>query len=296
MMLEQIKRVPNLKPELKNSLIPVLFVLLWSSGAIFVELGLHDSTPFAFVSLRFVLSMLIMWLICLLIKSPIPKSFAEWRNILITGLFLQAGYQVFFFLALAYEVSPGILSIILGAQPILTTIATRQKTSFGKWAGLILGIAGLVLVVGDSIFAGTLSVLGISSTLLSLAFITAGTILQKRVTVSMPTNLAIQYTGGSVVLLLLTPIFESSSVNWTITFWIALAWMVLVISIGASMLLFYLIRIGNLTNVTSLLYCVPPVTALLDYFIFGHTLSIIAILGMLLIIAGLILINRKGLT
>jgi drug/metabolite transporter (DMT)-like permease len=275
-------------------LVPLAFVYLWSSGSIFVELGLNDAKPLNFLTLRLVLSTIIMWLICARLKPSLPTKWVEWRDTIITGLFLQAGYQIFFFLALAYKVSPGMLAIILGAQPILTAILAKEETNEKQWLGLLLGILGLIFVVGNSFFDGTISFIGISSALLSLASITIGTIWQKRTSLSLPVNMAIQYTGSSIILIILSLIFESYAVSWTARFIIALAWMVLIISVGATMLLYLMIRRGNLTNVTSLFYCVPPITSLLDYFVFGHSLHLATFFGMVLIVGGLILINRKG--
>lgn len=274
--------------------VPVAFVFLWSSGAIFAVFGLRYANPFTFLSLRHLLAMVTMWLICLLLKTSLPAKRSEWWDVLVTGLFLQVGYQAFFFLSLGYDVSPGILAIILGAQPILTTVLTREKTSRGQWLGLWLGLLGLILIVAHTLFEGIISTWGIASALLSLTSITLGTMLQKRVALSLPLSMAIQYTVGSVVLSLLAIRFESYAINWSLMFLIALGWMALVISVGATLLLFYMICQGNLTNVTSLFYCVPPVTALLDYWVFGHTLRIATILGLALIVTGLILINRRG--
>jgi drug/metabolite transporter (DMT)-like permease len=290
-LLEETRQTQT---KLKQALIPITFVFLWSSGAIFVELGLYDTKPLNFLSLRLVFSAMIMWLIYLRLKPSLPTQWIEWRDILLTGLLLQAGYQIFFFLALAYDVSPGMLAIILGAQPILTAVLSREKTTKNQWLGLLLGILGLTLVVGHSILEGTVSFAGIGSALLSLVSITIGTIWQKRITLNLPANMAIQYTGSSLVLIVLALMFESYAVSWTIRFGIALTWMVLIISIASTLLLYLMIRRGNLTNVTSLFYCVPPVTALLDYFIFGHTLQLVALIGMALIVGGLILVNQKG--
>lgn len=278
------------------SSIPVVFILMWSSGAIFVELGLKSTEPLTFLALRLLISMAIMWLISLWIRPAFPQTVSEWRDILITGLFLQAGYQSFFFYALANQVSPGLLAIILGTQPILTAILSKTKTSLPQWIGLILGIIGLTLVVADSIFVGKISVIGVVSAVLSMLSITSGTFLQKKTTASQPVNMAIQYTGSAIILIIMASFFEHFTVHWTVSFAIALGWMVLVVSVGATMLLYFMIRQGALTNVTSLFYCVPPVTALLDYFIFGHILHPIVILGMAFIIVGLIIINRQGRT
>jgi drug/metabolite transporter (DMT)-like permease len=107
-------------------------------------------------------------------------------------------------------------------------------------------------------------------------------------------NMAIQYSGGLLIILMLLPFFGGWYVQWNSTFLLSLFWMAFVISVGASMILYFMIRKGNLTNVTSLLYGVPPVTALLDYIIFKNKLSLVACLGMVFIIVGLFLINRQG--
>ncbi|GGE09442.1 hypothetical protein GCM10011571_08410 [Marinithermofilum abyssi] len=180
--------------------VSLAFVVMWSSGGIFVELGLDEARPFNFLALRLLLSTVIMWLICFRLRPAFPTQWVEWRDILITGFFLQVGYQIFFFLALAYEVFPGLLAIILGAHPILTAVFAKEETNKNQWLGLLLGIQGLVLVVGDSIFIGTISVVGIGSALLSLASITIGTIWQKRISLSLPANMALQYTVSSILL------------------------------------------------------------------------------------------------
>lgn len=274
--------------------IPAVFVLLWSSGAIFVEFGLRDAGPFSFLFLRFLAVVMILAGICLWIKVKWPETKAEWRDAAVSGVFMQAGYQVFFFMALAYEVSPGLLAIILGAQPILTTLWINRRVGGGQWAGLVLGLLGLVFVVSHSLYLGTISWIGIACAVLSLVSITVGTAWQKRVTLSLPMNLTIQSAVGAVLLVIPALAYESFDVKWSMMFAVSLAWMVLVISVGASLLLFLMIRRGNLTNVTGLFYCVPPVTALLDYLIFGQAIYPETLVGMLCIVIGIVLINRQG--
>lgn len=283
----------NLTPLTKELFIPGLFVLFWSSGAIFVKLGLPYANPFIFLSLRFFMAMVIMWLLCLIIKPTFPAQASEWKNIILTGLLQQVGYQAFFFLSLDYKISPGLLSIILGAQPILTTVLMKNNANKNQWVGLALGMLGLILVVGHSVFSGTISTFGIICSLLSLASITFGTMLQKRITVSLPVNMTLQYTCSCMVFIILTAFWGSFNVNWTLQFWISLLWMVLIITVGATMLLYYMISKGNLTSVTSLFYCVPPLTSILDFFVFGGTLQITTLFGMLFIIIGLICINKS---
>ncbi|MBN2909596.1 EamA family transporter [Polycladomyces sp. WAk] len=108
-------------------IIPAVFVLLWSSGAIFVEWGLQDASPMAFLSLRHIWAMVPMWGISLCLRPAWPRDRSEWRDVIITGLTMQVGYQLFFFLALDADVSPGLLSIVLGAQPLLTAALSRES-------------------------------------------------------------------------------------------------------------------------------------------------------------------------
>lgn len=271
--------------------LPVSFILTWSSGAIFVKLGLEYANPFTFVFLRFLLSTALLWGICLMSRFIYPKTIKEWGYIVVTGLLLQAGYQIFYFFALDQHMSPGMLAIILGAQPIITAFLGENKT---KWFGLFLGLSGLILVVFDNITKPNFTLYGLISAILCLVCITTGTFMQKQIPISQPVNMAIQYSGGILVVSMFLPFFGGWHVQWNSTFLISLFWMALVISVGASMMMYFMIQKGNLTNVTSLLYAVPPVTALLDYIIFKNQLSFMAGLGMVFIIAGLFLINRQG--
>lgn len=277
-----------------KSIIPISFILMWSSGAIFVKLGLQYANPFTFVFLRFLLSTALLWIICLTIRSTRPKTVKEWGYIFLTGLLLQAGYQIFYFFALDYHISPGVLAIILGAQPIITAFFGDLETKYYQWLGLFLGLSGLVLVVIDNVSTPNFTLYGLLSALICLSCITIGTFMQKRISISQPMNMAIQYSGGLFIILILLPFFGGWQVQWNSTFLISLCWMAFVVSVGASMMLYFMIRKGNLTNVTSLLYGVPPVTALLDYFVFRNKLSFIACLGMIFIILGLFLIHQRG--
>lgn len=277
-----------------KSIIPICFILAWSSGAIFVKLGLQYANPLTFVLLRFLLSTSLLWIVCLTIRSAFPKTVKEWGYILLTGLLLQAGYQIFYFFALNYHISPGVLAIILGAQPIITAFCGEEKTKYDQWLGLFLGLSGLVLVVADHVSASGLTLYGLFSALVCLSCITIGTFMQKQIQISQPMNMAIQYSGGLLVILIFLPFFGGWHVQWNSTFLISLFWMAFVVSVGASMMLYFMIQKGDLINVTSLLYGVPPVTAFLDYLVFRNQLTFVACLGMVCILIGLFLVHRRG--
>ncbi|WKB34718.1 DMT family transporter [Terrilactibacillus sp. S3-3] len=163
-------------------------------GAIFVELGLKYAEPLPFLALRFLIAAVLMWAFCLFVKPSFPKQLSEWTIVILTAVFQQIGYQFFYFLALDNNISPGILTIILGAQPILTAILMNEGTNKFQWVGLALGMIGLILVVGRQVYGGSLSTMGILYSLLSLISITIGTIMQKYVHLNLPMNVSIQYT------------------------------------------------------------------------------------------------------
>ncbi|WP_088104124.1 DMT family transporter [Halalkalibacter urbisdiaboli] len=289
----EVKHLDSPQIKLKQKMIPYTFVLMWSSGAIFVTFGLKYADPFIFLFLRLLFSTLVLWGVVFFLNTGIPTKSTEWGYILLTGLCMQAGYQIFYFLALDNQISPGVLAIFLGIQPIITTFFIKVDSGKTQWLGLIFGIIGLILVVADNIIINSFNFMGISSALLSLFSITIGTILQKNIKISQPSNMAIQYSGATFILLLLVLTFDQSF-KWTSMFTLSLAWMVLIISVGATLLLYQMIQKGNLMNVTSLFYSVPPVTALLDYFFFGNSLELITVIGMIFIVFGLLLVNQKG--
>ncbi|AMA73177.1 DMT family transporter [Aneurinibacillus thermoaerophilus] len=278
---------------LKRSIIPWLFVLMWSSGGIFVKIGLHYADPFIFLFFRLLFSSLLFWGMLLIFRPSLPTNSKEWMDVIFTGLCMQAGYQTFYFLALDYNISPGLLAIILGAQPILTTFLSREKSGKNQWIGLIIGIIGLTLVVLNSTKIANISKIGMMSSLISLLCIIGGTILQKSIQVNQISNMTIQYTSGTIFLSILLYCFEQK-VSWSPMFLLSLCWMVFVVSVGATLLLYHMIRQGNLTNVTSLFYCVPPVTAIFDFFVFKNSLAMLSIIGMGLIVLGIFLVNRQG--
>jgi len=273
---------------------------MWSSGAIFVENGLKYANPLAFLVYRYLFSMLILWGIYFWFKSKkkkenqFPRSSKQWILVICTGFLQQVGYQLFFFLALDFNVSPGLLSIILGVQPILTALITKESNTKLQWVGLILGMLGLILVVVHNLTTGSMSTIGIICCSLSVLSITLGTFSQNKISISLIPNMVIQYTISFIIFITFAPFINTLSINLTFSFIISLAWMVLIISIGATMLLYYMINKGNLTKVTSLFYCAPPLTAFMDFLIFGHKMTILTLSGLALIVISLIMINKKN--
>jgi len=202
------------------------------------------------------------------------------------------------FTAISQGVPAGISALILGLQPIVTsTLANRfmgEKVTRLQLAGLALGLVGVLLVLHDrnSVLAG--SVLGWVASFLSLIGITLGTLYQKRYCggIDWRTGNLIQYAGAGVLFTLGAFAFETRKIHWTGELIFAMAWLVLVLSIAAVGLMYWLIRRSPATGFASLFYLVPVVTAFLAFILFDERLDSISMLGMVICAGGVALVNR----
>lgn len=275
--------------------LPFVFVLLWSSGYIFVESGLQNSTPLAFLALRFIFACIILSLVTLYKESKHKINIKEFLLMGITGIFSNGIYLTFFFLALNSHVSPGVLAIILGLQPLAIALIIREKTRLIQKVGLVFGLFGLFVTIINTFATGSITPVGVLYAFLALLGITIGTLLQKKYCSKFPLipNMAIQYFFSALLVSGVSLIFEKISIDWTWNFFVSLFWMVVVMSIITFFLFYKLLSKGKAGSVTSLLYCVPPVTAVLDYLIFKHTISNITIAGMIMVMFSIILIHIK---
>jgi len=275
--------------------VPVLFVLLWSSGYLFAEMGLEANSPLAFLMLRLLFAGLIVGLVLLCRWRTLSLSWQQIAQMSVTGIFLQGFYQLFSFTAMYKGTSPGVLAIILGFQPIATALIMREPMILSQIFGLILGLFGLGLTVSNILFWGTNSVSGVFFCFLSLFGITVGTILQKKYgsKQSLTVNLFTQYLASFLFIFILYLFQDNQPIQWTEHFIIALSWMVLVVSLASTFLFYFLLKTKIIVNFTSYLYCVPPVTALMDYYVFHHALSRTSIIGMVFVILGLVLVLKK---
>jgi drug/metabolite transporter (DMT)-like permease len=273
-----------------------LFVLLWSTGFIGAKLGLPYAGPLTFLVVRMALVASLMLLVALLTRAPWPRSRNAWINVAIAGLLVHGGYLGGVFSAIHQGLSAGVAALVVGLQPLLTAFAAivvfRERSTPRQWTGLVMGLVGVALVVSGKITEGGLSGLGITFAVIALFSITAGTLYQKRFggQLDFRTVAVIQYSATGLALLPLAAMSESMHVTWSGEFVLALSWLVLLLSIGAVSLLYFLIKRGRATDVSSLFYLTPPTTAVLAYVLFGETLSPTALMGMLIAVAGVALV------
>ncbi|MCA1906946.1 MAG: DMT family transporter [Magnetospirillum sp.] len=281
---------------------PALFVLLWSTGFIGAKFGLPYAEPFTFLSIRFVLIIALLSVLGWAAKADWPKSPRQIGHLLVSGTLVHAAYLGGVFAAIHHGLSSGMAALLVGLQPLLTALVAGplfgERITPRQWLGLVLGLVGVMLVLAARPnglgFAG-LSWVGVLFALVALAGITAGTLYQKRFGQGMDlrTGSAVQYVGALLVLGPAAYFSETMRVEWTLTFVLAMAWLVLVLSLGAITLLMILIRSGEAARVASLFYLVPPVTAAIAWALFGETLTMLGLAGMGLAALGVALVIKR---
>jgi drug/metabolite transporter (DMT)-like permease len=276
---------------------PALFVLLWSTGFIGARYGLPYIEPLTFLGVRMVFVVLILGAIALLARVRWPTR-TEIGHSMIAGSLVHGLYLGGVFTAISQGVPSGISALIPGLQPILTsTIASRwlgETVTRLQWFGLILGLIGVALVLHDRTIVQSSSWLGWVASFGSLLGITLGTLYQKRHGGAIDWragNLA-QYITACALFWLGAFAFETRVIHWNGELVFAIAWLVLVLSIAAVGLMYWLIRRSATTSFSSLFYLVPAVTALMAYLLFGERLDALSMAGMVVCAAGVVLVNR----
>jgi drug/metabolite transporter (DMT)-like permease len=276
---------------------PLLFVFLWSTGFIGAKYGLPHAQPLTFLAIRYAAVIALMTLIALATKAPWPKTKQQWFHIAVSGLLVHAIYLGGVFSAIAKGFPAGLASLVVGLQPLLTAFIAgwvlKETIVKRQWLGLVLGLVGIALVLSGRIKSG-FNLDGIELTLLALVGITIGTLYQKKFCSGLDwrTGAVVQFIPAAIATTIVASFTESFTVDFTPSFIFALAWLVLVLSIGAISLLNYLIRHGTSVNVASLFYLVPASTVVIAWLLFGETLSLMALIGMVLTIAGVYLARK----
>jgi drug/metabolite transporter (DMT)-like permease len=278
-----------------------LFVALWSTGFIGAKFGLPDAQPLTFLSLRYAIVLVLMGALAWATRAPWPRTAREWLHIGVSGLLVHAVYLGGVFIAIGKGLPAGVAALVVGLQPVLTALGAGawlgERVRPTQWLGLVLGFVGVGLVVAHKVGAGASGDVLLSMLLpvvVALLAITAGTLYQKRYCQSfdLRTGSVIQFLPSLLATLLVASLTETLQIHWTGSFVFALAWLVLVLSLGAVSLLNVLIRNGSAVNVASLFYLVPPCTALVAWALFGETLTGLALLGMALTVFGVWLARK----
>ena len=283
---------------------PVVFVLIWSTGFIVAKYGLPYAPPLSFLAIRYALSLLCFLAWIVIARVAWPQNRSQWLHLGVTGVLIHAGYLGGVWSAIKGGMGSGLSALIVGLQPVLTAVWVSRmgnasqggsRVSAQQWLGLVLGLAGLLLVVSRKFGADDEATpYTLAFAVLALLSITAGTLYQKRFVKAADVRSANAIQLGAALLVTLPFVFlETEAVQWTPGFVGALAWSVLALTLGGSSLLYMLIQRGAATAVSSLMYLVPPTTALMAWLLFGEAITVATVLGTALTALGVWLVVRS---
>ncbi|MBH1957172.1 DMT family transporter [Polaromonas sp.] len=289
---------------------PAVFVLIWSTGFIVAKFGLPYAPPLTFLVLRYTFSIACFLVWIRFSRARWPQGRQQWLHLALTGVLMHAGYLGGVWVAVKGGMGSGLAALIVGLQPVLTALwlswagspgsssplAAQAQVTSRQWVGLALGLGGLLLVVARKFGSGSeVTALTLGCAVFALFCITVGTLYQKHFV--QPTDVrsanAIQLAAALLVTLPFS-LMETEAIVWNAEFMGAMAWSVLALTLGGSSLLYLLIQRGAATSVTSLLYLVPPTTALMAWALFGETITLATVAGTALTALGVSLVVRPA--
>ena len=278
------------------SLFPALFVVLWATGFIGARYAMPYMEPFLFLMLRFAIAGAILGVWVAVTGNKWPDRRGALHAI-IAGCLIHGAYLGAVFWAIHNGLPAGMSALVVGLQPLITAvvagIALGETIERRHWAGLAVGFIGVSMVLWPklSISAQGITPANVAAALFSVVAISIGTVWQKRFVgqIDVKAGTTLQYFGAMILMAVMTFAFETHQIVWSGELAFAMAWLVLVLSIGAVLLLMVLIKQGAVSRVASLFYLVPAVTALMAYALFGETLSPFQLVGMLIATLGVAL-------
>ena len=276
---------------------PAVFVLIWSTGFIVARYGMPHAPPLKFLAVRYALSMACFLVWVRWARVAWPDGRRQWGHLAVVGVLMQAGYLGGVWAAVRAGMGSGLVALLVGIQPVLTAVWLSMfggRITPRQWTGLLLGFGGLVLVVSRKLGqGGEVTPLTMALALTALFSITAGTLYQKRFLApcDVRSASAIQMAAALLVTLPFAAL-EPDSIHWNLASGGAMAWSVLALSLGGSSLLYMLIQRGTATAVTSLLYLVPPCTAVMAWLLFAEPITALTVAGIAVTAVGVSLVVR----
>lgn len=275
---------------------PALFIVIWSSGYVVAKAAAPYAEPLSFLLLRYLGVIVLMTALAMAAGATWPRGRAI-LHLAVAGVGIQAMYLGGVWVAVKEGMPAGVVALIVNLQPVLTAVAgplIGERVRAVQWLGLVLGFAGVALVVSSKLGGGQMGVGSVLLSLMALLAITAGTLYQKRFIphFDLRTGQVVQFGASAVATLPFVLLFESFRIEWNAQVVAAMLWSVLVLTGGGISLLFIMIRRGAATQVTGYMYLVPAVTALMAWAMFDERLTGAAVAGMLVTIAGVALVVR----
>jgi len=278
--------------------LPLLFIAMWSSGYVVGKLAVPYAGPFTLLAIRFGLASSVLLIVALAARAPWPANRRQFGHLVVVGLLIQALQFSGLYTALKLGVSAGESALIVGAMPVFTALGAAvvfgERLGAKQWLGMAGGVIGVVLVVWHKLGIGSAGVGAYAAAVVALAGVTLGTLYQKKFCAGMDlcTGGFVQLAVATLVALPLSLYLEGFDVRWMPAMVFASGWLAVVNSIGATSLLFLMMRKGEASKVASLFYLIPGVTALMAFTVLGETLTALALAGFLVTAGAVYLCTR----
>ena len=283
----------------RPALLPTVFVLLWCTGYLVVRIAMPDAGPVRFLALRFGSAAALLAIAAFVLRAPWARRGIDYAHMAVVGLLLHGIGLGGVWVALDLGVETGVAALVMGTQPLITAGLAiglvGERIDRRAAAGLGLGFLGVTLVIHHKL-AGVGEPAGLAAVVVAVIAMTLGMLYQKRrcAHIDLVTSTTVQLAFAGAAAFAVAWWIDDRAVEWTVRIVVTLGWSVLVLSIGATLVLYVLLRRGDASRVASLLYLVPPVTAMMAWIGFGETLAPFTIAGMVLAAAGVALVTGPG--
>ncbi|WP_270181245.1 DMT family transporter [Alkalihalobacillus sp. CinArs1] len=274
------------------------FVIMWSSGFVGARLGTAEASSMTILMWRFIVAsgILAIWWLWKQRKKLSVKSVATQALI---GLFAQSGYLYCVFLSVENGVSAGTSNLITTLQPIVAAALAgpilNESTSKKQWGGLVLGILGVLFVVyGDLGSSTSVPLWAYALSFMAMISLVFATLYEKTLksSISITDALPIQTLISALFFTIIAVNTGQATPPATTSFWIAVAWVAGLSTIGGYGFYWLNLKLGSITRVSSLLYLTPPVTMVWSYVMFGDRIGFLTIVGMVVCSLGVWVISR----
>ena len=284
---------------IRSALLPAVFVLLWCTGYLVVRIAMPDAGPVRFLALRFGIAAVLLALAALALRARWARRTSDYAHMAVVGLLLHAIGLGGVWVALDLGVETGVAALVMGTQPLITAALAvgfiGERLDRSATGGLALGFLGVTLVLHHKL-SGLGNPAGLAAVVVAVVSMTLGMLYQKRrcAHIDLVTSTTVQLAFAGAAAFLVAWWIDDRPVEWTARIFATLGWSVLVLSIGATIVLYLLLRRGDASRVASLLYLVPPLTAVMAWLAFGETLAALTIAGMVLTATGVALVGGSG--
>ncbi len=278
--------------------LPLSFIILWSSAFISGQFIVLSSSPFAALFFRFIIVSICFLIFAFYLREKILVEPNLIFQSSVTGILFHGFYLGGVFFSYSVGLSATLSALIVGLQPILTNIFSgpilKEKVNFVQWIGITLGFTGTIMVIGNDIGI-SIPILGVIASIIALLGATTATIWQKKFTnnISLSVNNFYQAFAAAIFLIAISFLFETPYIIFDNRFIVSMGWQIIMVSFGAYAILMYLIKKGTASKTSNLFFLVPPVTAIMAYFILGEELYLIDIFGLAICAFGVYIATRK---